>query len=404
MIFLLSKPYTSDFLLETIKSNQYQVVATEEAVSIACNLDLNWISEKEAVQLLENDSSTRIYTNSENALDWIAKHLGKSKLYQQITSLKDKVKFRRVIKTSFPKFQFREMNLEEIHFLDMNGITFPCVIKPAIGFFSIGVHVVNNKEEWETVKRLLTPSKLKSIFPESVLNTAKFMMEDYITGEEYAIDYYYDRTGEVIILNILHHVFSSGSDTSDRVYTTSKEIIQSKEEVFKEVLQNIGSRIGLKSFPAHAELRISEDGIIIPIEINPMRFGGWCTTADLMGMGIGYNPYIAFAEGGRPDWDSIFKGKEDKLYSIIVLDNNSGIEVEDIDEFDYNQLVSDFEKPLVMRKMDISKNPVFGFLFTETSKDNEEELRNILTSDLRKYIKTKDLGNSNLEYSSKENS
>ena len=50
-------------------------------------------------------------------------------------------------------------------------------------------------------------------------------MEEYVEGEEYAIDCYFDEKGEVVILNILHHKFSSGRDTSDRVYSTSKEII-----------------------------------------------------------------------------------------------------------------------------------------------------------------------------------
>ena len=37
---------------------------------------------------------------------------------------------------------------------------------------------------------------------------------------------------------------------------------------------------GLKNFPLHTEVRVNEKGEIIPIEVNPMRFGGWCTTAD----------------------------------------------------------------------------------------------------------------------------
>jgi NADPH-dependent curcumin reductase CurA len=46
------------------------------------------------------------------------------------------------------------------------------------------------------------------VFPENVLNTSNFIIEEFIRGEEYAIDYYYDNNGAVL-LNVLHHLFSS---------------------------------------------------------------------------------------------------------------------------------------------------------------------------------------------------
>jgi hypothetical protein len=75
-------------------------------------------------------------------------------------------------------------------------------------------------------KSELQPDKLKSIFPENVLNTSNFIIEEFIRGEEYAIDYYYDNNGDAVLLNVLHHPFS-GTDTSDRVYSTSKQSLKS---------------------------------------------------------------------------------------------------------------------------------------------------------------------------------
>jgi phosphoribosylamine-glycine ligase len=54
-------------------------------------------------------------------------------------------------------------------------------------------------------KSELQPDKLKSIFPENVLNTSNFIIEEFIRGEEYAIDYYYDNNGDAVLLNVLHH-------------------------------------------------------------------------------------------------------------------------------------------------------------------------------------------------------
>ncbi len=126
----------------------------------------------------------------------------------------------------YPDFYYRELKLEDIHKLTNEEIRFPFVIKPSVGFLSIGVHIVLNEKDWINAKDKLTTENLKSIFPPSVLNISNFIIEDYIIGEEYAVDYYYDDHGNVVILNILHHLFSSGTDTSDRVYYTSKEIIE----------------------------------------------------------------------------------------------------------------------------------------------------------------------------------
>ncbi len=42
-----------------------------------------------------------------------------------------------------------------------------------------------------------------------------------------------------------------------------------------------------------------------------------------------------------------------------------------------------------LRKIDFKKYLVFGFLFIETTVGEDQELNQILTSDLRKYIKLK---------------
>ena len=89
------------------------------------------------------------------------------------------------------------------------------------------------------------------------------------------------------------------------------------------------------------------------------------------------------------NWNEIFKTREEKIYSIVILDNNSGIPEDEIKCFDYDKLLKDFENPMDLRKVDHNKYPLFGILFTETSKGNEKELKQILSSDLRKYIKTR---------------
>ncbi len=196
---------------------------------------------------------------------------------------------------------------------------------------------------------------------------------------------YFDSSGEPVVLSILKHTFSSDTDVSDRVYTTSKEIIEKNLDDFTFFTGKIGKLAQLKNFPVHIEVR-RNNGILMPIEVNPMRFGGWCTTADLSFMAFDFNPYQYYFLQQKPNWADVLHGKEGKLYSLIVLDNSTGINVNDIISFDFEKLLSNFEKPLELRKINYKEHSVFGFLFTETSEDNFAELKNILDSNLAEFI------------------
>jgi hypothetical protein len=388
-MILIDKPFASDFLIQTIKENNYEVVSTEAARALIDDDELAWVSEEEASKFIRENPEAPLYTNSENALSWLDKNLGDSDFVKHARLFKDKTRFRELIQSLYPGFFFRTVKLQDIPSLNKKELPYPFVIKPSVGFFSIGVHVVKNVADWELARKDLNYENLKSIYPENVLDTSTFIMEEYIEGEEFAIDCYFNSEGEVVILNILHHEFSSGADTSDRVYSTSLDMVHQFKSSFEAFLQSIGQKAGIKKFPAHVELRVDAEGRINPIEINPLRFGGWCTTADLLGIATGFSPYNLYLKNEKPDWDLVFKGKSKLKLSIIVLKNNSGYAPEEIDYFNYELLAKDFEKPLVIRKMGVEKYSVFGFVFAETSPGNEEELSKILVSDLRKYIQLK---------------
>jgi hypothetical protein len=391
MIFL-DKPFVSDFLRKTIEENGFPVVKTKTAEKLGFNHGLNVLDEEKAIQKAKSSENIMIYTTSENSIGWIAEHLSSTNLPQKIELFKDKVKFRNLIKPMYPDFYFNEIQLYELDDLSLKDIPMPFIIKPAVGFFSMGVYKVTGPEKWEQVKEAMRAEILRAndFYPTEVLNTKTFIIEQCIEGEEFAVDAYFDATGAPVILNIHKHIFSSNEDVSDRVYISSKEIIESNIDPFSVFLKDIGTLSGVKNFPVHAEIRRERTGSVLPIEINPMRFGGWCSTADSTYLAYGFNPYVFYFSQKRPDWKEILKNKEGKLYSIIVLDNSTGIEGNQIASFDFDLLVSHFEKPLELRKIDYKEYPVFGFLFTETKEDNIFELEKILKSDLKEFITVKE--------------
>jgi hypothetical protein len=386
-MILIDQPYLSDFLESTIKSHNFEIISTKEAKALIDDEAMNWVSESDAKHKILNNPNPRIYTNSENALSWVFNNLKETKLPDQIRLFKDKLKFRELTKDLFPDFLFRKIKIEDIQTLAIEDLKLPFVIKPSLGFFSIGVHIINTKSDWLTAQKELNYDKLKSIYPKEVMDASTFIIEEYIEGEEFAIDAYFNANGDVIILNILHHVFSSNTDVSDRVYSTSHHIIRKYKDRVEAFLEPIGKKADLRNFPLHVEVRIDKKGVIKPIEINPLRFGGWCTTGDLAWYAFGFNSYQYFLENKKPNWDEIFKTKKDKIYSIILLNNNSGIEPSEISYFDFDLLKHDLENIVVVRKFDFKQYPAFGLLFTETTEGNEKELKEILNSDLTKYIR-----------------
>jgi hypothetical protein len=386
-MILIDKPYISDFLKNTIKEHNLEIISTKEAKSLISDEGLNWVSESDAKHKILNNPNPLIYTNSENALSWVFNNLENTKLPNQIRLFKDKLQFRELIKDLFPDFLFKKIKIDDIQTLDIEELKLPFVIKPSLGFFSIGVHVIHTKSDWYEAQKELNHDNLKSIYPKDVMDASLFIIEDYIEGEEFAIDAYFNDIGEVVILNILHHVFSSNTDVSDRVYSTSHNVIRKYKTPIEAFLEPIGKKAELRNFPLHVEIRIDKNGTIRPIEINPLRFGGWCTTGDLAWYAYGFNSYHYFIQNKKPNWDEIFKNKKDKIYSIVLLNNNSGIEPSEISSFDFDMLNEDLENILEIRPFDFNVYPTFGLLFTETSEGNEKELKDILNSDLRKYIR-----------------
>ena len=387
-MIILDKPYISDFLLKTLEFNQIPVIHNAVVDELASDRNLNFLSEEQAVTLYNSTDNPLLYTNSENSISWIENNLSHTSVPEKIKLFKNKILFRDLVKDLFPSYFYQGVKLEDIESLDITNFPLPFIIKPAIGFFSLGVYKVESAEDWETTAITIKNeiNLIKYLYPPEVLHTGEFIVEECIEGDEFAIDCYFNKDGKPVVLNIMKHIFSSGTDVNDRVYITSKQIIETYLESITKFLSEIGQRARLNCFPAHVEVRIAENGTVAPIEVNPLRFGGWCSTPDLAWHAFGINLYEYLFQQREPDWNTILKEKDGAIFSNIVLNNSTGIEGKNVESFNYEKLLADFEKPLELRKADFKKFPLFGFLFCETNKQNMQELDRILMSDLKEYL------------------
>jgi hypothetical protein len=394
-MFLLDKPYISDFLRQTLKEHQIPVVATPQALEMEPLPGTLLVDPAEAAQRLtqelrgtSSEACSPLYTTSENALNWIATRLADTPLPAGINLFKDKLKFREKTRALFPEFFFRKVEYAGIDTLNVDELNFPFIIKPSVGFFSMGVHKVDSVREWESTRAAIHAeiAQQQAIYPREVLDTATFIIEECIEGDEFAVDVWFTENSTAVVVGIHQHLFASDHDVSDRVYFTSRQLLECHLDEFAAFATRVGTQLGVKNFPVHMELR-RKQGKILPIEVNPMRFGGWCSTADSSAKAFGFNPYLSYFKGEVPAWDRILAPKDDTVHSIVVLDNSSGVPAHEISAFDYPALEASFEQVLELRRTDYKRYNVFGFLFSATRPENMAELERILTSDLREFVR-----------------
>lgn len=377
---ILERPFASDMMVETLEKNGIPVLKNEMSQERVLNGKV--LSDNEFCE--EYKKTGKLYTVSENALGWIYDHIQDKRFLDGISIVKDKSAFRKICRDIYPDFFFKEVNINEMAQLNTDSIVFPCVIKPSVGFLSKGVFVVHNPEEYRKAVETLQQdfAKAGADFPEFVVGKSRFLIEEYIHGEEYAVDAYYDENENPVILNIFHHKFMDESDTSDRLYMTSKVLFDQYEEPFTRFLTNLNNTLHLRNFPMHIEFRY--DGKkAVPIEINPLRFTGFCLN-ELQVFISGQHPMLSFLKGRRVTKDEMWKGREDFTYAFTVLDLPKGDEDK---AFDDEKFSADFPGVIDVRLVPDKTSGVAATVFLKVETANVQAFDRIMSLDMHEYMK-----------------
>lgn len=380
-MILLDRPYVSDFLLSYLNTSRQPVLRTPFTSALAQKKPIVLVDDAEAESRCR--SGERLYVSSENALDWIYRHLHGTH-FDSIALMKNKTTLREKLACLCPNFFFRAIALRDLASVDTSTWPKPFVLKPAVGFFSLGVYTIASDADWQhalaDINRFTESGS--SGFPDNVLSTSVFLAEEYIKGTEYAVDVYFDSVGVPVILNIFEHRFASSQDVSDRLYVSGRRVILSMLPRLQVFFSRVNELLHLRDFPIHAELRVTGENIL-PIEFNPMRFAGLCTT-ELAAYAFGVNTVDMYLNDQKPDLAAILEKKGDLEYAMIVLNKPAP----DISSklFDYEKLSSTLHGILDLRKIDLPELPTFGFVFTATDNEHSGELRHILQSDLREFL------------------
>jgi hypothetical protein len=388
-VFILEEPYVSDLLVASVGELGLPVLRTPMAERRLPATLGGLLRDDADFATAARTPGARLYSNSENAIGWIAAHLAGSDLPRSIELFKDKLAFRDLVADLYPDYRYAGVLASELHAFDPTRLRAPFVVKPAVGFFSLGVHVVRSAEAWLGIVHEIEREvrALGQLYPQQVLDLDCFVVEEVITGEEFAVDAYYDADGAPVLVNVYAHLFSSAEDVSDRVYYTDAATVARLGPPAEEFLAEVGRRAGLADFPVHAELRVDAAGRVAPIEVNPMRFGGWCAT-DLAHFAHGVDPYRCYLLGERPDWARIAAETAGRTTALIVADLPSTVDLAAIASVDFEGFAGRFSRVLELRPTDYNRYPVFAFTFVEVPSDDLSELHAVLGADLREHLRT----------------
>lgn len=382
-MIILEKPYVSTPLVEYLETSQIPVLHNDMAEQLTAEGHrLNLLEDQQFVEKYQE--TKKLYAVSENALVWLYAQLPESELVKKVRILKDKAEFRLICQQIYPDFYYKEVEMKSLHHINPDELPLPLVLKPSVGFLSVGVYIVRSKAEWQAALDDIDQNFAKqcAVFPDTVVRSEMFVLEQFIEGEEYAVDAYYDADGKPNIINIFHHIFKDETDVSDRLYCMSKQIFEANYPAFSQFCIDLNGVLGLRNFPMHVEFRVDKhSGKAIPIEVNPLRFAGMCLN-DLTRHTCGLLPVQAFFEGTHPDYATMWNGIEEDVFSFVVLDKP----YETTKALDFEAIKKHFHGVLETRDI---KNPamsIWGFLFTKTTPEHKDELKEILFSDLQQFM------------------
>ena len=341
-------------------------------------------------QYADLSNTNKVCITSEATLDSILKCIKDKGKIEAIKSMKDKHLFRELLKDLYPSLGYYSVHYNDIPNLK---ITNRKILKPIKGCFGTAVKTIDENSNLDEVSQEIKAEidKNASVLSESVLSQSEFIVEDYIEGEEYAVDMFYDSKGKPHIVNIYYHPIPKHAEYLHMIYYTSKNIFDKIYDRAIDFFERLNQKLNLKNTALHSEFRLSEN--LIPIEINSMRFGG-------MGLGnmvfhsLNINPYQYFLEERSPDWDKIWGNHPSDNFVYFIAYNGSQVNINE-QKPNFKKLESAFSKILNKTVFDYQKQLAFG---AYTLQENTENINTLLQINFNDYFEDLNNNNSKLKF------
>lgn len=155
----------------------------------------------------------------------------------------------------------------------LQGLAFPCVVKPLNMSASRGVIRVDNETEF-----IVACNRIKNIIAESsdAFERTHVLVEEYIDGIEIAFEGYLHR-GKLNTLTIFDKPDPlTGPYFEETIYVTPSSLDKTMQNNIHAIVEQACAAYGLSTGPIHAEFRIDENGKAWILEIASRTIGGEC--------------------------------------------------------------------------------------------------------------------------------
>lgn len=324
------------------------------------------------------DDKVRLTT--ESIIEDVLNRLDDEDRRNAVRKLKDKFAFRELLTSLYPEFYFKQCALEELPNEKLAGDS-KYVVKPVKGCFGTGVRVIDGSVN---LQELIVEIKAEldrngAVLSRTVLTPDEFLIESYIEGEEYAVDMFYDSHGKPVITNIYHHPMPENLAYLHMLYYASRETFEKVYEPAKQFFFKLNETLHVTNLPIHSEFRL-QHGKLTPVELNSFRFGG-------MGLGnlgyhaLGINSYQHFVEDSEPDWESVWKGREN-IFGFFIAYNGANSDLARTQP-DWERLRGQFSRIILETPFDYQNQLAFGILYIE---ERPENVPGLLKMDFDEYF------------------
>lgn len=381
-LILLDSTYISPLLSETLYEKDIVMCDIQQQVI----LGQQFVGQQALEKMFQSEEL--IIMNSEEAFYLLNEFHSEANITKIANVFKNKVDFRKQLSKIYPQFFFLEASMNELHLIDTEKLPYPVILKPSIGYSSVGVYRIENKNEFQRVLDNLvnTMQSGNENYSTNVLDTNSFIIESYIEGQEFAVDLYFDDQNEPVILNVFSRMFKDEKDMSDRIYYTSRQILSNYLAPITEFVARLNKLFDLRKMPLHIELRMQNNGEFVPIEINPLRFAGIGTT-ELGYYAYGVNPYRHFFEQTKPDWPQLIQAMDDKIYNFTCAEFDHDVKIDSTFVILHEQLKEQFDHILEYRHIPFESGTTFAVIFY--SCDSLEQNKPILSLDFMSFVEKK---------------
>lgn len=311
----------------------------------------------------------KVCITSETSIDIISSRIDVNRA-NAIQKLKDKFEFREILSKIYKNYHYTRLKTEDIQNLRVSE---KMIIKPSKGCFGTAVRVIEPYTDFKklSIDLINELSKNSTVFSESVLSKDEFITEQFIEGEEYAVDMFYNAKGEPCIVNIYHHPMPNNKAYLHMIYYSSKEVFDTIYDKAKTFFIELNKILEVKNFAMHSEFKLNQQDIV-PIEINAMRFGG-------MGLGnliyhtLNINPYAYYLNDVEPDWQNIWKGNENNIFTFFIAYNSKN---KSVTKYKPNRekLKQQFTQILLEHDFDHKKQLAFSIYCLRETEENITKL------------------------------